>query len=92
MIHVSCSVTKDCINHDSYGEICVWCNCCGRIDKATMKEAQIKYFEEQLERLLDFDGWMKGFKLIQKKNVKADIKFYKKKLAELKGECKNGCS
>lgn len=26
-------VTKDCVNSDSYGEICVKCNQCGRFNK-----------------------------------------------------------
>lgn len=33
-IHVSCGVSKDCKNkEESYGEVCVRCNKCGRFDK-----------------------------------------------------------
>jgi len=32
-IHVDIAVTDDCKNPDSYGEICVMCNRCGRFDK-----------------------------------------------------------
>lgn len=32
-MHIDFSVQKDCLNpEDSYGEICVHCNCCGRYD------------------------------------------------------------
>ena len=56
-LHVSYSITDDCINHNSYGAICVWCNCCGRVDKKTMKEAQLEYYKECLEEQYNFDGW-----------------------------------
>ena len=49
-LHVSYSITDDCINHNSYGAICIWCNCCGRVDKKTMKEAQLKYYKEVFRR------------------------------------------
>ena len=92
-MHISYSVTEDCINHDSYGTICVWCNCCGRIDKATMKEAQVKFYEEQLKRTENFDNWILGHREIQEKNIKADIKYFKEKLAKLEGAIvENGCS
>ena len=33
-IHISSGVSKDCKNkEESYGEICVKCNKCGRFDK-----------------------------------------------------------
>lgn len=50
MTFVDESVTKNCKNLiDSYGEICVFCNCCGRVDKATMYDAQIATYAEQLQ-------------------------------------------
>ena len=27
---IDSQVVEDCMNHNSYGEICVGCNCCGR--------------------------------------------------------------
>ena len=38
MIFIDYPVTKDCVNPDSYGEICVKCNQCGRFDKAEGQE------------------------------------------------------
>lgn len=34
-IFIDYSVTKDCVNSDSYGEICVRCNRCRRFNKKT---------------------------------------------------------
>ena len=82
-LHVSYSVTDDCINHSSCGVICVWCNCCGRVDKKTMKEAQLKYYKECLEEQYNFDGWIDGMRETQEKNVKENIEYFKKKIAEV---------
>ena len=82
-LHVSYSVTDDCINHNSYGEICIWCNCCGRVDKKTMKEAQLKYYKECLEEQYNFDGWIDGMEETQKANVKENIEYFKKKIEEV---------
>jgi len=32
-VHISLAVIDGCKNPDSYGEICVWCNECGRFDE-----------------------------------------------------------
>ena len=43
-------VSEDCLNpYDSYGEICVHCNACGRDDKTTMYDCQIKLYTEKLQ-------------------------------------------
>lgn len=54
------SVTENCKNIiDSYGEICVGCNCCGRIDKATMQDCRIEcnaaHLIEQASHLNDVE-------------------------------------
>ena len=82
-LHVSYSVTDDCINHSSCGAICVWCNCCGRVDKKTMKEAQLEYYKECLEEQYNFNGWIDGMRETQEKNVKENIEYFKKKIAEV---------
>ena len=82
-LHVSYSVTDDCINHSSCGAICVWCNCCGRVDKKTMKDAQLKHFKELLEEQYNFDGWIEGMEETQKANVKENIKYFKSKIEQL---------
>ena len=58
---IDIGVAKNCKNPDSYGEICVRCNKCGRFDKYAEQEptirpsfsytAEIKADDEQLERL-----------------------------------------
>ena len=82
-LHVSYSVTDDCINHNSYGAICVWCNCCGRVDKKTMKDAQLEYYKELLEEQYNFDGWIEGMEETQKANVKENIEYFKSKIEQL---------
>lgn len=86
MNHICISVTDDCINPDSYGEICVHCNCCGRIDKKTQKQAQLKLYKEQLNERESFDGWIPEFRETQEKNVKKDIAYFKAKIKELEDE------
>lgn len=50
MNYVDESVTNKCKNLlNSYGEICVFCNCCGRVDKESMYDAQIATYAEQLQ-------------------------------------------
>ena len=82
-LHVSYGVTDDCINHNSYGAICVWCNCCGRVDKKTMKDAQLRHFKELLEEQYNFDGWIEGMEETQKANVKENIEYFKSKIEQL---------
>ncbi len=57
-LHVSYSITDDCINDNSYGAICIWWNCfvfecrsqCNR-DKKITRKAITKYKEVR-------NGWM----------------------------------
>ena len=43
MIFIDYSVTEDCKNlEQSYGEICIQCNKCGRFDKNKDEEVQKK--------------------------------------------------
>ena len=48
-----------------------------------MVEAQVKHYEERLKYTENFDNWIAGIRELQEKNKKADIKYYKKKLAKL---------
>ena len=84
-LHVSYSITEDCINHNSYGAICIWCNCCGRVDKKTMKAAQLEYYKECLEEQYNFDGWSDdaSWRETQEKNVKENIEYFKSKIEQL---------
>ena len=38
VMHFDYAPTKDCNNPDTYGEICVKCNQCGRFDEPTNAE------------------------------------------------------
>ena len=54
--HFCLDAIEDCWNPiDSYGMICVKCNCCGRFDKSTMHEARldtcIRHLKEDVEKL-----------------------------------------
>lgn len=82
-LHISYSALEDCINEESYGEICVKCNACGRWDKSTQKESALKIYKRQLQEQYGFNNWISGMEEIQKKNIKANIKYYKQKIAEL---------
>jgi hypothetical protein len=56
--HICQGVTDKCENiYESYGEICVHCNACGRIDPTTMYHARAMLYSKMLaqhaEKLLD---------------------------------------
>lgn len=85
-LHISYPVTEDCINDESYGEICVHCNACGRIDKSTQKQSAIKMYKRLLQEQYEFNNWIEGFEEIQKKNIKSNIRYYKDKIAKLEVE------
>lgn len=82
-LHISYSALEDCINNDSYGEICVRCNACGRWDKSTQKESALKMYKECLQKQYDFDNWIDGLEETQKKNIESNIRYFKEKIAEL---------
>ena len=78
-------VTENCINHNSYGEICVHCNCCGRYGEEGMREAQIKYYKECIEENNNFSGWFDEpfLRLNQQENIDRENEYYREKLSEL---------
>ena len=50
MIYISIGVTDDCKNlEESYGEICVRCNKCGRFDKEKA-ESEGKEWQNQIRK------------------------------------------
>lgn len=82
-IHVCFSVMEDCINlMDSYGEICVHCNCCGRFGKETMHQARINVFTRLKKENDEFEDWWDGAEELQRKNVKENSEYYAKIIAE----------
>lgn len=86
MSGISIPVAEGCINSDSYGEICVHCNACGRFDKSTQKECALKMYREELQKQYDFNNWAEGLEELQRKNIKSNIKYLKKKIKELEAE------
>lgn len=77
-LHISIPALEDCINGDSYGEICVHCNACGRFDKSTQKECELKMYKEELQKQYNEE--------VQKRNIESNIQYFKKKIAELEGK------
>jgi len=80
MSNICFSVTKDCVNSDSYGEICVGCGCCSK-DNNIRYPARLKMYEEHLQEDLNFDRWMKGCIRLQKKNQELNITYNKRRVA-----------
>jgi hypothetical protein len=73
-------ITKDCINPDSYGEICVGCGCCSK-DKSVRYPARLKLYQEDLHGQLHFTDWIKGWERLQKRNIKSNITYCKRRIA-----------
>lgn len=79
-IHFDFQCRKNCWNlYDSYGEICVGCGCCSS-DKKVRYESRIRCLERWLKERQEFDDWIDGFEEIQKKNIRDDIRYYKRRL------------
>lgn len=89
MTHICIGVTKDCYNpYDSYGEICVHCNCCGRFDPKTKLQCQLALNKRMLQESRDFDGWQDEPKLneLQRKNVASDIEYFSREIRAIEGK------
>ena len=96
-IHIDFMVRKNCWNlYDSYGEICVGCGCCSA-DPKVRAESRLKFCERMLQEQYDFDDWIEGWEETQRKNIKANIvyfkrriRYYKKRLKELEDDEEHG--
>lgn len=80
MIHICYQVKKKCWNfYDSYGEICVGCGCCSpnQLERA---KARLALCERQLKEQYEFDGWFEDLKELQEKNIKANIRYFKRQI------------
>lgn len=85
-IFIDFAVDENCENmYDSYGMICVHCNCCGRFNKDTAKEAQINMWKERLQSEKDFDKWatLPELRERQKRVVAENIDYAIQKLRKL---------
>jgi hypothetical protein len=76
------SIEKDCINPDSFGEICVKCNACGRFDKDEMLIDRYIMFRHRLvEEIEKFNSDYYHTNL-QQMNIAKNIIYNAEKLLE----------
>ena len=79
-IHVDFACTKNCWNLiDSYGMICTGCGCCAK-DKKVRYESRIRCLERWLKEQYEFNDWYDEWRETQEKNVKANIRYFKRQL------------
>ena len=86
-MHICTSVSKGCININSFGVICVRCGCCEEYnpDVIDRMERQIKYYKERLEEQNNFKDFSSDeyMATLQVKNIESNKVFYKNKIYEL---------
>jgi len=76
---VDSSVEDTCKNHeDSYGEVCVGCNACGRIDKSHMYRDYLTVLLRHRQESLSFTAWAADpvLRSIQEANVVENLRYY----------------
>ena len=86
-MHVDYGITDDCINHWSYGEICVRCGCCSNNPNYKDKTIRtIRYYKECLKEEENFNWWDEDefWRKVQERNVKSNILWYKRKIRKYK--------
>ena len=82
--HVSFGALPECYAlMYSYGEICVGCNCCGRIDTETMNKCRLAYNRAQLHEQYKRMGNPEFGFPFQQENTKKNIEYYNKRIDEL---------
>ena len=82
-IFVDYAVSKDCINIDSYGMICVHCGCCKRNPSyRDMIRQRIKYYKSRLAEQYKFSDWDEDeyWRNVQKKNINSNIIYHKRNI------------
>lgn len=85
--HICIGAADNCYNlYDSYGEICVHCNCCGRIDPKTEYQCRLALNERMLEEQINFSEWddIAEWRKRQEENNKANIAYFKKRIRNIK--------
>lgn len=85
-------VEKNCKNpFDSYGMICVHCNCCGIYGKGLkMWKARLFIENRLLKEEKKFDGWDKdeGMRKFQEKNHKSNLRWHQNRIKKIKERIK----
>lgn len=79
--HMCFGINEKCYNlEDSYGEICVWCNCCGRVDKNKMWLARYETDKRHLIENIDHINKVGYLSEVQQTNVIKNISCYRARL------------
>ena len=87
MMHVDYGVGDDCINNNSYGEICVRCGCCSKNhDYKNRMISRLRYYKSRLNDALRFDDWFDDEvgRKYQENVVFHNVQYYKRKIRTYK--------
>jgi hypothetical protein len=81
-LYLDQQVARNCWNlQDSYGEICVKCNCCGGFDKDSMYTSRLRvvrrWLKEDKAKLAD-PFYQTA---LQQKNIRIDIRRFQRQIA-----------
>ena len=83
-LHISRSVMANCQNpYDSYGEICVGCNCCGRMGEDTMWQARYEVAVRHLSELVEKLSSEHFQTNLQQANICSSISLWSEDLKEI---------
>lgn len=83
-LHISRSVMENCQNpYDSYGEICVGCNCCGRMGEDTMWQARYELAIRELGELVEKLASEHFQSNLQQANICSSISSWSEDLKEI---------
>ena len=84
--HICFSVRENCENLlDSYGELCVRCNACGRFDQTTKHQCQLDVLKRHQAENANFNDWIEGAEELQRNNQTRNAEWYAAKIKEVEG-------
>lgn len=81
-INSDMSTDRDCMNSESYGEICVSCGCCSRNSNYRNRTIRrIRYYRDRMKEIENFQEWSENPSLRgrEKKNVRQNILYCQRK-------------
>ncbi|NMA73450.1 MAG: hypothetical protein GX963_04680 [Bacteroidales bacterium] len=85
--HICFNIQEDCLNcEESYGEICVGCNACGRLNKETMLPDRLATFKRHLEAAKAYASAVEGIDEHQKNIFVENVKYYEQAIRKVKEE------
>jgi hypothetical protein len=80
-LYLDQQVDKHCWNLcDSYGEICVKCNCCGGFDKKTMYASRLRVVKRWLKEDKAKLSQPLYQSIIQQKNIRTDLRRFQRQI------------